>query len=111
MAHPLGSNATASVLSLGYLGFAVSTLDAWETFAIDVLGLELGHRLSGGGFTLRTDGYQQRFFVEPGSADDVSVIGWQAKDEVALAAIARQVEAAGGAGGKGTAGESAARGG
>ena len=29
-----------SVSQLGYLGFKVSNLDAWETFATQILGIE-----------------------------------------------------------------------
>jgi 2,3-dihydroxybiphenyl 1,2-dioxygenase len=83
------------VLSLGYLGFEVSELDVWERFATEVLGLGLASRLPGGGFTLRMDSHAQRFFIEPGTLDDVSVIGWQVEDANALARIAERIAAAG----------------
>jgi 2,3-dihydroxybiphenyl 1,2-dioxygenase len=86
---------TAGVLQLGYLGFVTTVPDAWETFATEVLGLGVATRLDNGGFTLRMDSYAQRFFVEPGASDDVSVIGWEVKDEAALHQIAGRVEAAG----------------
>jgi 2,3-dihydroxybiphenyl 1,2-dioxygenase len=88
----------------------VSALDRWEAFALGVLGLELGRKLPSGGFSLRTDSYAQRIFVDPGASDDVSVIGWEVADEGALAAVARQVESAGIAVEAGTREEAAARG-
>jgi 2,3-dihydroxybiphenyl 1,2-dioxygenase len=90
------------VLQLGYLGFEVSATDAWERFATEVLGLQIGERLSSGGFTLRMDSYAARFFVEPGPKDDVSVIGWQVRDEAALREIGGRLESAGCAVSRGT---------
>ena len=60
-----------------------------------MLGLAVARRLDGGGFTLRMDSYAERFFVSPGAADDVSVIGWEVRDAPALTEVARRVEAAG----------------
>jgi 2,3-dihydroxybiphenyl 1,2-dioxygenase len=88
-------SAPVGVLQLGYLGFEVSAPDAWERFATEVLGLKVGQRLEGGGFTLRIDSYRSRFFVEPGPKDDVAVIGWQVKDEAALGEITGRLEGAG----------------
>jgi 2,3-dihydroxybiphenyl 1,2-dioxygenase len=86
---------TASVLQLGYLGFETAELDAWESFATKVLGLGVARRLEGGGFTLRMDSYAQRFFVEPGVREDVSVIGWEVENDAALREIAGRLEGAG----------------
>ncbi|HMJ09958.1 MAG TPA: VOC family protein, partial [Polyangiaceae bacterium] len=83
------------VLGLGYLGFEVSGLDVWRNFAVDVLGLQPAGDLPGDGFALRMDSYARRLFVEPGPADDVSVIGWEVSDEKALAALAGFLEDAG----------------
>lgn len=87
--------ASPHVLSLGYLGFEVKAPDAWEHFTTEVLGLGIAARSDTGGFALRMDGYARRFFVEPGAADDVSVIGWEVADHAALQAIARRVKGAG----------------
>ena len=82
------------VTQLGYLGFEVSNLGAWETFAADVLGLGIVDRRDDGGFSLRMDGYRQRFFITGGDADDVSVIGWEVADAAALDELAARIEAA-----------------
>ena len=52
----------SGVTQLGYLGFEVSDLEAWESFGTNVLGLAIADRRDDGGFSLRMDGYQQRFF-------------------------------------------------
>ena len=80
-----------TVIQLGYLAFEVRSLDAWRAFAENILALSFGEALSGGGFTLRMDDYQQRFFIEPGELDDVSCIGWEVADREALEAIAARV--------------------
>lgn len=81
-------------LKLGYLGFQVRDLPAWEKFALEVLGLQLVDRQPDGAFGLRMDEYAKRFFVEPGPLDDVFVMGWEAPDERAFdELVARLTEA------------------
>lgn len=94
---------------LGYLGFEVTDLAAWETFATQVLGLGVAARRGDGALTLRMDGHQHRFFVEPGKADDVAFIGWECASEAALAAVVARLTAAGVAVREGTGEERAAR--
>src|SRR5690349_3156473 len=84
-----------SVAQLGYLGFEVGDLAAWEAFATGVLGLGVVDRASGGGFSLRMDGYRQRFFVSPGPADDLAVIGWQVENEHELEELSNRLRAGG----------------
>jgi len=74
-------------LKLGYLGFQVRDLAAWERFATEVLGLMLVDPRPDGAFGLRMDEYARRFFVEPGPLDDVFVMGWEAPDARALSEI------------------------
>jgi 2,3-dihydroxybiphenyl 1,2-dioxygenase len=81
----------SAVLQLGYLGFEVSSLEAWQRFAEQTLGLPLGAALDGGGFSLRMDTHPARFFIQPGPLDDVSVIGWQVADRAALDEIAARL--------------------
>jgi 2,3-dihydroxybiphenyl 1,2-dioxygenase len=99
---------TARVTQLGYLGFEVSDLGAWRTFATDVLGLGIVDD-SDGRMTLAMDGYRQRFFLQQGPADDLAVLGWEVDDEAALTAIAGRLESAGVRVTGGTASEAAAR--
>ncbi len=82
------------ISQLGYLAFEVSDLAAWETFAVDVLGLQVARRWDGG-LALRMDGHAQRFFVTTGPADDLAAMGWEVADEAALTAVIARLIAAG----------------
>ncbi|MBW2507974.1 MAG: glyoxalase, partial [Deltaproteobacteria bacterium] len=59
---------------LGYLAFEVSDLEAWRNFGTKILGLEVVSDRGEAGFSLRMDSYAQRFFIEPGPADDLAVV-------------------------------------
>ena len=101
--------AHSGVEQLGYLGFEVKDPAAWASFATDVLGLTLAERRPDGGFSLRIDGHAQRFVVEPGPADDVSVVGWQVTDAGALREVERRARALGADVVSGSAQEASAR--
>jgi 2,3-dihydroxybiphenyl 1,2-dioxygenase len=79
---------------LGYLGFEVRDLSAWEAFAVDVLGLDIGDR-GDDWLALRCDDWAQRFLVTQGPSDDVAVLGWEVDDEAALDAALARLRAAG----------------
>ena len=49
-----------AIARLGYLGFEVSDLGAWEHFALEVLGLGLAERGADGSLALRMDELAQR---------------------------------------------------
>jgi 4,5:9,10-diseco-3-hydroxy-5,9,17-trioxoandrosta-1(10),2-diene-4-oate hydrolase len=83
------------VAQLGYLGFEVKDLAAWERFGADVLGLDVVERQRDGAFGLRMDGHAQRFFITPGPADDLAVLGWQAADDDAFDRLVTRLRAAG----------------
>jgi 2,3-dihydroxybiphenyl 1,2-dioxygenase len=79
---------------LGYLAIEARDLDAWEGFAVDVLGLEAGRR-EDGALALRCDDWVQRFVVTQGPSDDVTAIGWEVDDETALGALVERLRTAG----------------
>ena len=83
------------VKQLGYLVFEVSDLAAWEQFGTQILGLDLVDRRGDEGFSLRMDGYHQRFFIEQGPADDLAAIGWEVEGRAALEAFAQRFKEAG----------------
>jgi 2,3-dihydroxybiphenyl 1,2-dioxygenase len=85
----------AAVAQLGYLGFAASDLKAWESFAVEVLGVGVAGRGDDGTLALRLDSYWQRILVVPGDADDLAFVGWQVDDEAGLDAIVARLRAAG----------------
>jgi 2,3-dihydroxybiphenyl 1,2-dioxygenase len=86
---------SARVLQLGYLGFEVSDLAAWERFATSDLGLELAARREDGELLLRLDEHAYRLALTPGPADDLAFVGWQVQDASALDAIVGRLRAAG----------------
>src|SRR5262249_46245080 len=93
--HHESSASRPKVAQLGYLGFEVSDLGAWEAFTTRVLGLSVASRREDGAFSLRMDGHAHRLFVEPGAADDAAFVGWQVDDEAAFTAIVDRLRGAG----------------
>jgi 2,3-dihydroxybiphenyl 1,2-dioxygenase len=83
-----------AVAQLGYLGFQASDMGAWESFAVEVLGLGLAGRGDDGSLALRLDQHWQRIIVTPGDADDLAFIGWQVADEAELQALVTRLRAA-----------------
>ena len=86
---------SAPDLRLGYLGFEVKDLAAWEAFATGVLGLGLSGRGDDGSRALCMDAQRQRFVLQPGPADDLAFVGWEAADDAALDALVARLGAAG----------------
>jgi 2,3-dihydroxybiphenyl 1,2-dioxygenase len=77
-------------IRLGYLAFEVRDLAAWEPFAVDVLGLEVGAR-GEKTLDLRCDDRAARFFLTEGPGDDVAAFGWEVDDEAALDALTERL--------------------
>jgi len=79
------------VNQLGYVGFEVSDLPAWERFSTEVLGLEaIGHD-SDGAVLLRMDENHHRIALSAGPRDDIAYAGWQVSDATALEALAERL--------------------
>lgn len=85
----------ASITQLGYLGLGVRSVDEWERFATQTLGLQVSERDDEGSLFLRIDEYHHRFIIRPDGKDDVAFIGWEVKDEQALLAMVDQLKGAG----------------
>lgn len=66
----------SEISTLGYVVFNVRDLEAWETFATQILGLQVGHR-SDTAFALRMDDWEQRIRIERGDDDDITAMGWE----------------------------------
>jgi len=77
-------------LSLGYLAFGVSDLDAWRRFGTGVLGMDV--RDEGDGLKIRMDAHAARFHIEPGG-DRLNGVGWEA-DEATFADIIDRLRSA-----------------
>ncbi len=67
-----------AVSQLSYIGVGVSDTVAWERFACDVLGLQVGERREDGIVYLRMDEYHHRVIVHASGEDDVLYVGLQA---------------------------------
>ena len=63
-----------SVASLGYIGFEVSDLKAWDSYMTGFLGLMPG-RSNGASARYRMDDRAFRLQIDEGKADDISFIG------------------------------------
>lgn len=85
----------AAPTQLGYLGLGVSDLDAWRRYATTILGLEVLPPEPDGSVLLRMDTHQYRFILEQSAVDDLTLIGWEVRDERALDALAARLQAAG----------------
>jgi biphenyl-2,3-diol 1,2-dioxygenase len=85
----------SGISRLGYLGFEVSDLPAWERFALDVLGLTIAERRPDGSLALQMDEQAQRIVVHPGERDDLAYAGFEVDDENALRELVEKLSAAG----------------
>ena len=85
----------SGISRLGYLGFEVSDLAAWERFAVDVLGLTIAERHADGSLALQMDEQSQRIVVHPGERDDLAYVGFEVVDEPVLRALVKDLSAAG----------------
>ena len=79
------------IASLGYLGFKVSDLAAWNSFAASVLGL-MPTVSPAGVQRYRADVHAWRIAVEQGDEDDLSYIGFETANATSLAALADQLK-------------------
>jgi 2,3-dihydroxybiphenyl 1,2-dioxygenase len=100
----------SEIARLGYLGFEVSGLAAWQAFATDVLGLEPGAPTASGALPLRMDELERRILLHEGPSDDLAYAGWEVRDEPSLRALGDRLEAAGVAVREGSAADAAERG-
>ena len=82
------------VQQLGYVGFGVSDMDAWSSFATDLLGLE-AEGCDSETQRFRMDEYRNRLLVTRDDRDDITVAGWEVADKAALDAFGEQLAAAG----------------
>lgn len=99
----------SQVTQLGYVGIEASDLDAWERFAVDVLGLQLAEKVPGRRLVLRMDERAQRVVVSHGPADDLAFSGWETASQADLEALVAKVREGGVAVERATAAEASAR--
>jgi biphenyl-2,3-diol 1,2-dioxygenase len=80
-----------SVAALGYLGFAVSDLTAWDAFATGSLGLMPGEPISGA-TCYRADELAWRIAFAEGAEDDLAYVGFEVRGPDDLAVLAARLK-------------------
>lgn len=82
-----------SVSELGYLGIGVSDIDAWRSYASDILGVEVVD--NEGGIDLRYDDKAWRLSLRPSGEDDVVFLGFEVDSIQNLEALAAHLASMG----------------
>lgn len=83
----------SAVTELGYVGLAVSDLQAWRRFATEIVGMEWADGPDDRVAYLRMDGWHRRIALHAGENDDLAYLGWRVSDEAALGEIAARLQA------------------
>ncbi|MFC8868794.1 VOC family protein [Streptomyces sp. NPDC057148] len=83
------------IRGLGYLRVQTRDIDRWRELTVDALGFAEGSGPDPDGLYLRMDERRSRLTVLPGDGDRVLSVGWEVRDQFALAAVGRAVEASG----------------
>jgi 2,3-dihydroxybiphenyl 1,2-dioxygenase len=84
-----------AVSQLAYLGIGVSDMNAWKTFATDILGMQIVERADDGTVYLRMDENHHRIALHPSGEDDVLYIGLQAATTASYEEAKAALKAAG----------------
>ncbi|MFH8446022.1 VOC family protein [Streptomyces sp. NPDC018026] len=85
------------VSALGYIGIGARDLDAWQTFATEILGLQVTRTADEENVDtlfLRMDSRHHRIAVRAGE-DALSYVGWEVANEANLDAQVSELESAG----------------
>ena len=76
------------IKSFGYIGLGAQDLDAWKSFATEVLGLQVGTAPEGDdGLFLRMDGRAYRIAIEPGVDNAIHYLGFEVGSREGLAEL------------------------
>lgn len=67
----------AAVIELGYMGISVKDPDAWKSFAMNMLGLQVLDEGEKDRFYLRMDYWHHRIVVHHSAEDDLEYLGWR----------------------------------
>lgn len=84
----------AEVRSLGYALVTSGDLDAWETFATELLGLQVADRTADR-LRLRNDEKLYRLEINRGEGEGVTTLGWEVKGHDELEELIARLEANG----------------
>lgn len=98
-----------SVTELAYIGVEASDLAAWETFAVELLGMQVAERTDSV-LRLRLDDRVHRIIVQQGPADDLAFSGYDCRNSAQMDALIEVLVAHGAIVEEGDAALAAARG-
>lgn len=76
-----------TISNLAYVGLGVSDVSGWTAFAKDVLGFATAGTNRVGEEALRFDGKPWRLAVSQSAANDISYVGFEAVDDIAVAQL------------------------
>lgn len=83
------------IRGLGYLKVQTQHIARWRELTVEALGFAETVGPNPDALYLRMDEREARLIVLPGDVDQVVAVGWEVRDQFALAAVAKDVEAAG----------------
>ncbi|WP_116202426.1 VOC family protein [Amycolatopsis circi] len=83
------------IRGLGYLRVQSRDVPRWRELTVEALGFAETSGPVPDGLYLRMDEREARLIVLPGADDRVLAVGWEVRDQFALAAVGRAVEASG----------------
>ena len=83
------------VTELGYIGLGVKDLDAWKTFATNIMGLELADEGESDRCYLRMDYHHHRITLHADGSDDLAYLGFRVAGADEFAQMQRQLSEAG----------------
>ncbi|PKK13237.1 MAG: 2,3-dihydroxybiphenyl 1,2-dioxygenase [Thermomonospora sp. CIF 1] len=83
------------IRGLGYVKVQTRHIERWRELAIEGLGFAEGSGPDPDGLYLRMDERRYRLAVLPGDTDRVLAVGWEVRDQYALAAVREAVEKSG----------------
>ncbi|HYJ97219.1 MAG TPA: VOC family protein [Burkholderiaceae bacterium] len=86
---------SARISNLGYAVFGVGDLDAWQRFALDIVGLQAGRGVARQSLALRMDDYEQRLLLTETGEDDLVALGWEFDTEDGLEVFVDQAKRGG----------------
>jgi len=81
-----------TIQALSYFGLEVTDVDAWRSFAEDVLGLLSADDIADGTARFRMDSRAWRIEVTQGPADDLSFVGFEVADAQAFEEARERIE-------------------
>lgn len=85
----------SDIHGLGYLRVQTRDIPRWRELTVEALGLVETTGPDPDGLYLRMDERRTRLAVLPGDVDRVLAVGWEVRDQFALASVGRAVEASG----------------